>query len=106
MKDRSLVNKLMNAVVQGIFVAFPLSCASVAAYDVWTHGMHAVTTQFGLGIAGLILLAKAAVIGFRGVDFVLEESRHSRHDALALLSATRQRFADAIAPRLTPTPVS
>ncbi len=102
MKDRSFANTLMNTVIQGIFIAFPLSCAAVVVYDLWAHELHAVTMQFALGIVSVILLAKALVTGIRGLDFALEETRHLRHDATVKIKLARQRLATSIAPRPIP----
>ncbi|MCS3743114.1 hypothetical protein [Rhizobium sp. BK661] len=102
MKDRSFATTLMNIVIQGIFVAFPLSCAAVVVYDLWAHGLQAVTMQFALGIISVILLANALVTGIRGLDFALEETRHLRHDATVKIKLVRQHLAKSITPRPIP----
>lgn len=75
MADKSALNVVVGYMVKGIFVLFPLSCASVAAADVWMHGMRSLPLQFALGIAALFFAVKFSVLAIAALDVCIETTR-------------------------------
>jgi hypothetical protein len=87
--SNTVANRIMGIGLQGLFVLFPASCASVAVYDIWLKGMASPILIVALGIAGIFFAAKLVALGFTFTDAVLEAAR-------PLMAAARRGWGTAI----------
>jgi hypothetical protein len=90
----------MSYVVKGIFVLFPLSCASVVVADVWIHGMQSLPLQFALGIAALFFAVKFSVLAVAALDACIEASRPIMASVRAFLNDCRA-YVSSVPARLS-----
>ncbi len=72
---KSVATRIMGIGLQGLFVLFPASCASVALYDIWLKGLSSPIAMVALGIAGIFSAAKTVALGFAGADAVMDAAR-------------------------------
>ncbi|MNU29055.1 hypothetical protein D3C71_175020 [compost metagenome] len=72
---KSVANRIMGVGLQGLFVLFPASCASVALYDIWLQGLSSPIAMVALGIAGIFFAARAIALGFAVADAVMDAAR-------------------------------
>jgi hypothetical protein len=87
--NKSVANRIMGIGLQGLYVLFPASCASVAVYDVWLKGMSSPIAMVALGIAGIFFAAKLVALGFTVTDAVLDAAR-------PMMAAARRGWNTAI----------
>jgi hypothetical protein len=94
---KSMADRIMGFGLQGLFVLFPASCASVALYDIWLQGLSSPIAMVALGIAGIFFAAKSVALGFAFADAVMDAARpmsaHFRRRSKALF----ERLASALA---------
>jgi hypothetical protein len=95
--NKTVANRIMGIGLQSLFILFPASCASVALYDVWLQGMSSPITIVAVGIVGIFLAAKLAVLGFAAADAAMDASRHLAASARRRWNNTVERLSGAIA---------
>lgn len=95
--EKSMANRIMGFGLQGLFVLFPSSCASVALYDIWLHGLSSPIAMVALGIAGIFFAAKSVALGFAVADAVMEAARPVTASLRGRSTATLERLAAALA---------
>ncbi len=92
---KSVGNRIMGFGLQGLFVLFPASCASVALYDIWLQGLSSPIAIVALGIAGIFFAARIVALSFTVLDALADAARR--------VAASVRRRANVAVERLAAT---
>lgn len=71
-KPKGYKSKTMEAMLQGMFLIFPASCAALAAYDIWSNGWQSPLLQIASGILFVFVLVQSAIRLFLIIDDAME----------------------------------
>lgn len=92
--ERGLGNRVMGALLEGLFIVFPLSCAAVAGYEIWLHGFGSPLLQMALGIFAVYFGAKAILRTLAAIDDTIDALRNASEWAEPRVKAARIKLAD------------